>query len=95
MNTNMEGGDYFTEEDWSFLLDFPSNVEEHFSFSPPIAQQPYVWQAPQEDVMVETKHPEHVPHEEEKDTDHIEVTSCTKIRRRKLNMVKDEKKPSH
>ena len=82
----MEGYDYFTEEDWNFLLHFPPNLNENFSFQPHVAQQPYVWQPPQQDLMVEKIQPENGPHQEKKDTEHFQ-----KVRERKERKIKDEK----
>ena len=82
----MEGYDYFTEEDWNFLLHFPSNLEENLSFQPHVAQQPLVWQAPQQDLMVEKIQPESGPQQEKKDTEHFQ-----KVRERKERKIKDEK----
>ena len=80
----MEGDCYSTGEDWNFLLNFPPNLEENLSFQPHVAQQPSVWQAPQQDLMVEKIQPESGPNQEKKDTEHFQ-----KVRERKERIIKD------
>ena len=87
----MEGDGYLTGEDWNFLLNFPQNLEENLSLQLHVAQQPSVWQAPQQDLMVASIQHEDGLHQEKKDTEHLEVTDFKKFRERKQGKIKDEK----